>query len=232
MRIERKESEVTFFPRMVTVVAVVFLVALALTGSADAQERRFDLGVRFDALTAGGEPANDMLGLGVFGRYRLDDRWRVGLGIDYSEFDLERPALIVGLPADFSGGVVDGAATSTTLSVWLERVYGAGRAREWFWTAGFGGAAIDVDDVTGPLEGGGAYTLSTSFDGELGVEEVLVSVSGGLRLRVGGRSAVEIALRADQHIADWEVVDQVSGATGRSDDYLARGVTVGWVSRF
>lgn len=221
-----------FFPRMAMMVAAASLAAMLPAGSAHAQDGRFDLGVRFDAMTAGGEPANDILGLGVFGRYRLNDRWRVGVGIDHSEFDFERPALIAGLPADFSGGEVDAKATLTMLSVWIERVYGAGRAREWFWAAGLGGAAVDVEEVTGPLEDGGTYTLSTNFDGELGVEEVVISLSAGVRLRVGSRSALEIALRGDRHIADWEVVDQVSGATGRIDDFLVRGVTVGWIVRF
>lgn len=220
------------FPRTVMMVAVVSLAAILPAGSASAQDGRFDLGLRFDAMTAGGEPANDMLGLGVFGRFRLNDRWLVGVGIDHSEFDFERPALIAGLPADFSAGDVDASTTLTMLSVWIERVYGAGRAREWFWAAGFGGALVDVEDVTGALEGGGTYRLSTHFDGELGVEEVVVSLSGGLRLRVGSRSAVEIALRGDRHIADWEVVDQVSGAAGRIDDFTVRGATVGWIFRF
>lgn len=212
---------------MMSVLAVPLQVA-----SAGAQDSRFDLGVRFAALNANGEPADYVLGLGVNGRFRVNDRWRVGLGIDRSEFDFERPAVIAGLPADFSAGDVDAKASVTTLSFWIERAYGSGGGREWFWTVGFGGAAVDVAQVSGPLQGGGTYTLSTSFDGELGVEEVIVSAGGGLRLPMGDRSAVEIALRGERHIADWEVVDQVSGAAGRIDDFLLWGLSVGWSFRF
>ncbi len=211
---------------------LVGATALLQAGAAEAQDGRWEAGARFVAMTAGGEPANDMLGLGLVGRYRLVERWRLGFALDYSEFDFERPALIAGLPADFSAGDIDGDVTFTMVSAWIERVYGAGGAREWFWTAGLGGATLDVDPVTGPLQGGGTYTLSTHFDGELGADEVIVPLSAGLRLRIASRHALELALRADYHVADWEVVDEVSGATGRIDDYWARGGSVGWIVRF
>lgn len=39
-------------------------------------------------------------------------------------------------------------------------------------------------------------------------------------------------MRADYHLADWEMRDTVSGATGSIDDYLVKGLSLGVVTRF
>ena len=208
-----------------------FLVLVGSTSAAMAADARFDLGLRFNAVGGNGEPTNDMLGIGLTGRFRLNDRWRIGVGLDhFDSFDFERPADLVGLrPAT----EVDAKATATVLSTWIERVYAReGKRLEWFWNAGVGGGLVDVDEASGPLVGGGSYTIVTDMDGELGFEEIVVGIGGGLRVGFGERSALEVALRLDQHIADWELLDVQSGATGRVDDYLIRGVTIGWIYRF
>ena len=51
-------------------------------------------------LLGDGVPANDILGLGVIGRYRLNNGWFIGAGIDTYAFDYERPWRIVGLEQD------------------------------------------------------------------------------------------------------------------------------------
>lgn len=220
-----------------TVFSKIVVAATTLWGpfhavSARPQDGQFDLGLRCDVLSADDPPADYILGLGVYGRYPVNERWRVGLGIDRSEFDFESPQLVAGLPADSDGGGADARASFTTLSIWIERAYDTSSGRDWFWTVGFGGSLVDIASVSGPLEGGGTYAVSTNIDGELGVEEVILSVGGGLRQRVGSRSSVELALRADRHIADWEVVDQISGASGRLDDFLVWGVSMGWSFQF
>ena len=58
-----------------------------------------------------------VLGFGVFGRYRLDDRWTVALGVDMSdEFDIERTPELVGLVQDPKAPVVDSTGSSEGLS--------------------------------------------------------------------------------------------------------------------
>src|SRR5215213_8699306 len=142
-------------------ISAVLLAGLFVFGTAQAQDPRFELGARFNALVADGEPANDMLGGGVFGRYRINDRWRLGLAIDHSpEFDVERPSEFVGLPGDEAFGDVDAKSTSTALLAWIERVYERPGRLEWFWTAGGGLASVDVDDASGPLAGVGTYDIT------------------------------------------------------------------------
>jgi hypothetical protein len=215
---------------------IVFgLLTLMRAASAAAEDGgRFDFGLRFNALGGNGEPTNDILGLGLVGRYPLSPRWRIAFVLDHADdFDFERPAVLLDLPPDYSGGDIDAKGTSTLLSAWIERVYAREGGRlEWFWAAGFGGGLVDIDDASGPLVGAGSYTITTEMDGELGVEEIIVGISGGLRIRFGERSALEVALRADRHIADWELLDLESGATGRVDDYLLRGATIGFFHRF
>ncbi len=216
-------------------VTAALFAGIFFTGTARAQgagavpPHRVEVGVRFDAIVADGEPANDMLGYGVFGRYRLSDRWRLGLAIDHApEFDVERPNEFLGLAGDGSVGDIDAKSTSTALTAWIERVYERPLRRlEWFWGAGGGFATVDVDDVTGPLAGGGTYDITQ----EVGME-ILVGASAGFRFRFAERWALEAALRLDHHLTDWTVTDRVSGRTTDLDDYLAKGAHFGLSYRF
>ena len=209
-------------------IRAALLAGLFVFGTAQAQDARFELGGRFNALVADGEPANDMLGGGVFGRYRLNERWRLGLAIDHSpEFDVERPSEFVGLPGDPAFGDVDAKSTSTALLAWIERVYERPGRLEWFWTVGGGLASVDVDDASGPLAGIGTYDITQDVG-----TEIIAAASAGLRFRLGARWALETALRLDQHFTDWTVTDRVSGRTGQLDDYLAQGAHFGFTYRF
>ena len=60
----------------------VLLASAAHAAGAGAEGPRFEVGLRGSIVTAGGEPTNDMIGFGVFGRYAFDEKWRIGLGID------------------------------------------------------------------------------------------------------------------------------------------------------
>lgn len=201
---------------------------LCLPPAAEAQDG-FDLGVRFNVLTGDGEPTNDILSQGVFGRFRLNDRWRVGVAIDYSpELDVERVADLVGQSQDPAVEVIDAKGTATYLSGWLERVYpSAGGRREWFWSLGAGVGEVDVDDVSGPRAGGGTFSVTTDAGTEL-----IAAASGGLRWLFARSWALEAALRAQQHFADWKLEERVSGATTTVDDYLLTGVHFGVSYRF
>lgn len=209
-------------------ITAALLVGLFVFGTAQAQDAGFEVGFRLNAVGSDGEPTNDMLGAGVFGRFRLNDRWRLGLALDHSpEFDVERPYEFIGLVGAASAGEVDASGTSTAFLAWIERVYERPGRLEWFWGLGGGVATVDVDDVAGPLAGGGTYDITE----EVGTE-ILATASAGLRFRLGARWALETALRLDQHFTDWTVTDRVSGRTGELDDYLIKGAHIGLAYRF
>jgi hypothetical protein len=210
--------------------SIVFTAsALALSPSlAHAEAGRFELGVRGVLMVADGEPANDIPGFGLFGHYRLSERWRLGFAVDMAEYDFEQPARILGLEQSSSVEPVDVLAESTTVSAWAERTFGRSQgATEWFLGAGLGLASIDVPDASGPLAGGGRFAIETEAD-----TEIVVQLLAGVRRRLGQRWALEFALRADQHLADWQLNDRVSGRTGTIDDYLTVGGHLGLSFRF
>ena len=186
-----------------------------------------DFGVRGIITGADGVPANDIPGYGAFGHWRMSDRWSVGFAVDRTDYDFERPAGIVGLRQDPNVEDIDAIAEATILSAWIERTYPRPGRLDWFWGAGLGFASIDVPDARGPLEGGGTFDISTEAD-----SEVIASLLGGLHLRLGERWIIELALRADQHFADWQVTDRVSGNRGAVDDYRALGGHFGLLFRF
>lgn len=206
--------------------AICLVVVLALIVQSPALAH--DLGVRGIITGADGEPANDIPGYGAFGHWRMSDRWSLGFAVDRTEYDFERPAEIVGLRQNRDVEDIDAIAEATILSAWIERTYPrpAGRL-EWFWGAGLGYASLDVPDATGPLENGGTFDIGTEAD-----SEVIASLLGGLHLRLGERWIIELALRADQHFADWQVMDRVSGNRGAIDDYRAVGGHLGFGFRF
>jgi len=187
-----------------------------------------DLGVRGMITASDGEPANDIPGFGLFGHWRLGERWSIGFAVDRTEYDFEEPAKLVGLRQEEDIEPVDVIAEATVLSAWIERTYPRPSGRlDWFWGAGVGFASIDVPDATGPLAGGGTFDITTEAD-----SEVVVSLLAGLHRRLGERWFLEFALRADQHFADWQVTDRVSGNRGAVDDYLALGGQLGIGFRF
>lgn len=207
-----------------------FGIAVALSGTTSpAADKRVEIGPRFILVTAGGEPANDMVAVGIYGEYRLrGDDWFVGGAIDQYSYDFERPWRAVGLQQDPDVEVIDATTDATVISGWIGKDYGRqDRRLRWFWTAGLGFSSPDADDVTGPTEGGGTFDLTTDPG-----SEIIVSASGGLRHRFGKRWSWQFALRADHHFADWEVVDRTSGNTGTIDDYTGLGAHLGFGIRF
>lgn len=63
---------------------------------------------------------------------------------------------------------IDAAATNTILSASLGRQYGStDKGFDWFWTAGIGIGFPDVDTVSGPVDGGGTFEISTDAGTEI-----------------------------------------------------------------
>lgn len=198
-------------------------------GPALAADGPFDLGGRANIVGGSGKPANDILGLGLFGHYRFNDRWSAGFALDHSpEFDVERTAALVGLRQDPGVSDIDSTATSIEVRAWVERLYG-GLGDRWqlFWSVGAGVAVVDVDDVAGPLADGGRFDVATDASTEL-----VLALSAGVRRWLGATWGLEAALRGDEHFASWKYRDRNSGATGTSGDYFVRGVSFGVLRRF
>ncbi|MDQ5858259.1 MAG: outer membrane beta-barrel protein [Acidobacteriota bacterium] len=208
--------------------AAILIGLLGLTAApAAAADGAFDLGVRGNVLVGNGEPTNDMLGYGIFARFRVSDGWRVGVGVDHTpEFDVEGVAGLVGQSQDPAVDTVDAKASSTVVQAWLERSYPSGRI-EWFWTVGAGVGNLEVDKVSGPRAGGGTFTVETDAG-----TEFIAAGSLGLRWFFTRMVALEVAGRLDYHFADWTLVERVSGATSTVDDYLVTGGHVGFTFRF
>lgn len=215
--------------RRLRALAVNGLILSALSLPVEAQESRFDLGLRLNLLGGSGNPTNDVLGGGLFGHYKLNERWSAGFSLDQvDEFDIERSPTFLGLVQEPSVGDIDSKGSSTGARGWIERAYRRdGRRTEWFWGVGVGADSIDVDPVVGPLAGGGTFDITIDAGTDL-----IVLGTAGLRLNVGKRSAFEFALRVDQHFADWKVLDRVSGRTATVSDYTLTGAHVGWIFRF
>jgi hypothetical protein len=211
--------------RGVSIILAVSALAVSpsLAGAQGVNNSRFDFGVRAVVMLGDGVPANDIPGYGIFGHYRLSDRWKLGFAVDTAEYDFETPARILGLEQSRDEGAIDSLAESTTFSAWIERTFGRPEGRtEWFLGAGLGFATMDIPDAAGPLENGGRFDIQTEAD-----TEIIAQLLGGVRRRFGQRWALEFALRNDQHFADWQLRDRVSGRTGAIDDYRAWGGHLG-----
>lgn len=214
--------------RMLPSLLAAVLFVLFPQGHAMAADGDFDLGLRAVVVGAGGEPANDMMGYGLVGRYHLSDHWMLGLSVESLSFDYERPYELVGIVGDPAAGEIDSTTESLSFNAWIERVYLRPSGRfEWFWTTGLGWASLDADDITGPTADGGTYNIATDIG-----TEIILSASAGMRLLLKDRWYLEVALRGDQHFADWAILDRVSGATGSVEDYFAWGANLGVGFRF
>ena len=208
--------------------ATLLSAVAAGDGAALADDTKFDIGVNASVVTAGGEPANDMIGISLYGRYRLSPRWLVGFGVAQAEYDFERPWKTLGLEQDPSVETIDTTATALSFNGWIEAEYGRPESSlRWFWSAGLGFTSPEVDDVTGGLAGGGTFDITTDAGNEF-----LLSVAGGVRCAFGRHWGGEFALRVDQHFADWEVQDRVSGLETTIDSYTGLGAHAGVFVRF
>lgn len=200
-----------------------------MPASASAQAGTSEIGLRFNIVGATGKPTNDILGTGIYYRRGLNDRWILGFALDHSpEFDVERPYEFLGLVGDPAAGEVDAVGVSTAIKIFIERSYEEpGRKTEWFWSVGAGINFVDIDPLVGPLADGTQYDLT--FDVS---NETLLSATLGGRYRLNSGWAFEAALRFDQHMADWTVTDQNTGLRTTIDDYLVKGVHLGFGYRF
>lgn len=193
-----------------------------------ADEKRFELGVRANAESAGGEPANDILGFGISGRYRLSQNWWLGASVDIPSYDYERPAKTLNIVQDTTVSDIDASVDATNVMLWLERRYGVpASTSQWFWNAGLGFGSVDVDDASGPTQAGGTFNITTDAG-----TETLLMLGAGYLYNFNDSWVLESSLSVVQHFADWEVRDTITGITGTVDDYTALGIHFGVNYRF
>jgi hypothetical protein len=192
---------------------------------AAAQDGRFELGFRGLIVLGKGAPANDMIGEGLVGRFKLNDEWLFGVALDHAKFDYETPNRALGIAA---ASVVDGINEWSRVSAFAERRYEGDRAWDWHWLAGIGGASVDdVANVAGQRVGGGTFDIATTPD-----DELHIFGGGGLHREIGTRWLLETSLTLEHHATDYELTDRVSGARGTIGSQSVYGISIGINYRF
>lgn len=200
------------------------LALLATAWPAQAAEPAYEAGVRGVALFGNGEPANDILGAGLFVNRSLRDRWYAGLAFERYRFDFERVSRVVGVIQDPDESDIDSKATNNVLSAYIGRRYGADERRlRFFWTAGVGVNFPSVDDASGPTATGGTFDVTTDAGTELHA-----LTSAGLSFAFASRWSFDVAARLEHHFMDYQVRDRVSGNTAEIDSQSPWGVHFGF----
>lgn len=206
----------------------IFLLLFILVPTAHSDETRYEVGLRANVLLGDGVPANDILGLGVIGRYRLKDGWFVGAGLDLYDYDFERPWRVVGLEQDPNVDTIDAPADNTVLSGSIGRLYNeTDHGFDWFWTLGIGLASPNVDDVAGPTDVGGTFDLT--FD--VGSEIHLMATVGS-SYNFSESWSASIAARVEHHFMDVLITDRISGNTATVDSQSPVGAFISLNYRF
>lgn len=164
---------------VVSILTGTFILSSNLFGAEVAQDH-FQIGARAGITLADGTPANDIMVAGIFGRYRLSDKWLVGGAFNYTAYDFEDPAKLLGVDAS---KVEDASMTEYIASAWIEREFNTdGKWLTPFVGAGLGLGFLDVGEASGTLNGGGTYNISSTT----GVE-IIPSILAGLRINLGKR---------------------------------------------
>lgn len=205
-----------------TVIAVSIIVGSVAAGEALANPEKLQIGLRGNALFGEGTPSNDVLGYGIIGGYKLDPNWTIAGAVDFADFDFERPWQLINVTQQSGTKAIDSKSSSTTGALWLQRDYELPGDWSWNWSVGGGLSKINVDDATGPVEGGGAFNITTNVD-----TEYLLLGGVGVNYRMSQNWGVRADARIEKRFAKWNVTDTVSGATGTVGDYTLMGVSVG-----
>lgn len=207
---------------------VVILLVLSASTAAVAQDSKIDIGLRANVLLGDGVPANDILGAGVIGRYRLNNGWFIGAGIDGYKYDFERPASYLGINQDPDEDVIDAKADSTVLSGSFGRLYNeTDRGFDWFWSLGLGFASPSVEDVSGPTDTGGTFDLTFDVGNEIHLMGTL-----GTSYNFSKNWSTSFSARVEHHFMDVLVTDRVTGTTTKIDSQSPVGAYLSLNYRF
>lgn len=198
------------------------LLSLILATGACSEPVASDLwsaGYRFELLTADGDPANDMVGSGVFLHYDVSDGIGVELAFEYVEYDFESPQRYLGLPR-VEGEKEDARTRSTLISMRVRKTWKPTRLNlHPLLFAGVGMGYTVIDDVQGG-EGEGAFDINA----EGGIETVPGCGVGLLYCR--NNWTLDGGIKVERHIVDWDLENRLTGVIGEVGDYTAWG---GWL---
>jgi len=206
----------------------VFLAVLIVAGTAQAQESKYEIGLRANVLLGDGVPANDILGAGVIGRYRLNNGWFIGAGLDVYDYDFERPWKLLDLRQDPAVDTIDASADSTVFNGSIGRLFNeTNHGFDWFWTLGIGFASANVDDVAGPTDADGTFDLTFDVGNEIHLMATL-----GSSYNFSESWSASFAARLEHHFMDVVITDRVSGATAKLDSQTPMGAYLSLNYRF
>lgn len=210
-----------------TIAHLSFLALLSMPGGIEAgSDTAYELGGRLNIVGASGRPSNDIPGIGVILHRQVSDDWYLGFSLENAtDFDVERPNERIDID---SVSETDALGTMNMLTVVAERRYMLD-SEGWigFWNLGGGIADIDVDDADGDVEGGGRFDIAIDVD----TEYVLIGSIGALQ-RLGDHWSARYEATLEQHFADWEIRDRVTGRTDAYGDYTVFGLRLGLSYRF
>ncbi len=182
-----------------------------------AQQGFTDFGMRGGVELGDGIPANDIISYGIYTHYQFSNGFLLGLALDISGYDFEGPAQIVGVTQNLSLKTIDASAQATNITAWYEQ-----RGASWYWRAGLGVGIVDVDDVSGPVQGGGTFNIKTDAS-----TEYLLLGGVGYRYKFNQNWGLDSYFGLNHHIADWKVRDTVSGRTGTVGGYTDYSIQLG-----
>ena len=216
------------YRKLFTLQLVLVLLSVASLSANAEDDWRFEIGPRANVLVGNGKPANDILGVGVLGRYKLDNGWFIGAAIDSYEYDFERPAKVLGIKQDPAEDVIDAAADHTAISGSIGRLYNeTSRGFDWFWSLGLGFASPNVDDVTGPTDTGGTFDITFDVGNEIHLLGAL-----GTSYNFSPNWSASFIARLEHHFLDVTMTDSVTGNTAKLDSQTVMGASLSLNYRF
>jgi len=205
-------------------------ICLCLTAQAaigeDLDSYKYQIGIRGGMSLADGEPANDLITYGIYGRYNLNDSWNIGLSVDNLTGDFEDPAFFIGVPTVKEKN--DATMSNVVITMWGEREFTFSsetfqRLRPYA-ALGLGVGIVNVDDVADPDV---PYVIKTD-----GGTEFVPAFALGLRYLFSKNWETELSAVYSYHVADWQVTDIESGTTGSLGNYSTVGFYLGLGYRF
>ena len=193
---------------------VVALAALSLASAAcaddlDSGQSDLELSMRTNVLVGDAETANNVMGVGVIGRFYLDDGWFAGATLDAYEYDYGHSTELVNNAQETAENEFDTAASNTGLGGFFGRVYGkTNKGFDWFWSAGVGLGFPEVGELGGGIEGGQASAIAY----DAGTEYHLTGTLGTSYHFTPTWSAT-FGARLEHHLMDVTATDTTSGAS-------------------
>ena len=185
----------------------------------------YELTTRLNIVGTSGKPTNDILGFGFALHRKLSEDWYLGFNLDHSpEFDFEEPSNLVDVR---STEVVDAVGSMLMITVVAERRYVQSDDWTLFWQAGGGFAEIDMDNAEGDVVGGGTYDIETDIDTEL----IIIAGVGALQ-NLSKNWSARYEFTAESHQGGWDLTENVSGNTGKIDEYGIYGIRLGMTYLF